>query len=129
VTVNAPFPQQVTFLYTKDLATTAQFYEGVMGLPLVLDQGSCRIYQVSGDGFLGFCERAIPAEPTGVIFTFVTPNVDDWYERLQGRGVQFDKPPALNPDYNIYHCFLRDPNGYLLEIQEFLAPEWAKTRG
>ena len=38
---------------------------------------------------------------------------------LQARGVQFDKPPELNPKYAIYHCFLRDPNGYLLEIQRF----------
>jgi len=38
------------------------------------------------------------------------------------RGVVFDSPPALNPKYNIYHCFLRDPNGYLLEIQRFEQP-------
>ena len=34
-------------------------------------------------------------------------------------------PPALNPEYGIYHCFLRDPNGYLVEIQRFLDPSWA----
>jgi catechol 2,3-dioxygenase-like lactoylglutathione lyase family enzyme len=119
-----PFQQQVTFFYTKNLATTAKFYEEVIGLPLALDQGSCRIYRVSKDGFLGFCERATPTEPTGVIFTLVTSEVDAWYAKLQAKGVQFDKPPQLNPDYNIYHCFLRDPNGYLLEIQEFLSPDW-----
>ena len=25
---------------------------------------------------------------------------------------------------HIYHCFLRDPNGYLIEIQRFLNPAW-----
>ena len=50
--------QQVTFLLTSDLAATAHFYEDVLGLPLVLDQGSCRIYQVNGNAFIGFCERA-----------------------------------------------------------------------
>jgi catechol 2,3-dioxygenase-like lactoylglutathione lyase family enzyme len=29
------------------------------------------------------------------------------------------KPPAHNPRYGIYHCFLHDPNGYLVEIQSF----------
>ena len=122
--------QQVTFLFTRDLETTAKFYEEVMGLRLVLDQGSCRIYRVCGDGFLGFCQReGAPQPPQGVIFTFVTTAVDEWYEFLLGHGIVFDKPPALNPDYNIYHCFLRDPNGYLLEIQQFLDPDWPLKKG
>ena len=117
--------QQVTFLYTRDLQQTAKFYEDVMGLELVLDQGSCRIYRVSDDGFLGFCERAsAPEEPEGLIFTFATRQVDEWHQLLVERGVEFEKPPTLYPDYNIYHCFLRDPNGYLLEIQQFLDPTW-----
>ena len=120
-----PIEQQVTFLYTRDLQATAHFYETIIGLNLILDQGSCRIYQMSHDGYLGFCERAdAPLEPAGLIFTLATSAVDEWYEYLVGRGVVFEKPPAVNPDYNIYHCFLRDPNGYLLEIQQFLDPAW-----
>jgi catechol 2,3-dioxygenase-like lactoylglutathione lyase family enzyme len=121
-----PIEQQVTFLYTRDLVKTSHFYETVMGLPLVLDQGSCRIYQVSPDGFIGFCERGTTATglPENIIYTFVTSHVDAWYEYLVARGVKFEKQPVLNPDYNIYHCFLRDPNGYLLEIQQFLDPAW-----
>ncbi len=119
----APFAQQVTFLYTADLAATAHFYETVVGLPRVLDQGSCRIYRVSSDGFLGFCTRA-GAQPAGVIVTFVTLEVDAWCVRLQSRGAVIEKAPAFNPAYNIYHCFLRDPNGYLLEIQRFCDPAW-----
>ena len=117
--------QQVTFLYTRDLAATAVFYERVLGLPLVLDQGNCRIYGVGAAAFVGFCERAdAPERPTGVILTLVTREVDAWYDFLRRQGVSFEKPPALNPTYNIYHCFLRDPNGYLLEIQTFLDPAW-----
>ncbi|MFZ1400558.1 MAG: VOC family protein, partial [Candidatus Promineifilaceae bacterium] len=48
--------QQVTFLHARDLAETAVFYEKTLGLKLVLDQGSCRIYRSSGDAFLGFCQ-------------------------------------------------------------------------
>lgn len=117
--------QQVTFLYTRDLVTTAHFYEEVMGLSLVLDQGSCRIYRVSGDAFVGFCQSDdAPRQPSGVIFTLVTPEVDAWYRYLSDQGVAFEKKPQLNPRYNIYHTFLRDPNGYLIEIQRFLDPTW-----
>ena len=118
-----PIDQQITFLYTRDLAVTARFYEDVMGLPLALDQGDCRIYRVGDAAYVGFCQRAeAPAQPSGVILTIVTPEVDEWYRHLSDRGVAFEKPPALNPKYGIYHCFLRDPSGYLIEIQRFTDP-------
>lgn len=118
-----PIDQQITFLYTRDLAETARFYEQVMGLPLALDQGSCRIYRVSDDGYIGFCEHLkAPERPEGIILTIVTPEVDEWHRALSDRGVIFEKPPTLNHKYNIYHCFLRDPNGYMVEIQRFLDP-------
>ncbi len=39
--------QQITFVYTADLAASARFYGEQLGLPLVIDQGSCRIYRVN----------------------------------------------------------------------------------
>jgi len=119
-----PIDQQVTFLYTRNLPASAHFYETVMGLSLVLDQGGCRIYRISSDGFLGICHSDDAEQPQGIIITIATHQVDQWYRYLSEQGVTFEKPPAHNPDYNIYHCFLRDPNGYLLEIQQFLDPAW-----
>jgi catechol 2,3-dioxygenase-like lactoylglutathione lyase family enzyme len=52
--------------------------------------------------------------------------VDVWHAYLAERGVAFEKAPALNARYNIYNCFFRDPDGYLLEIQAFLDPAWPK---
>ena len=122
-------PERLPFLYTRDLAASAYFYGEVLGLPLVLDQGLCRIYRVSGDAFLGVCQRdGATVNPATVIVTFVTDDVDGWHARLVARGVVFEKAPALNPAYNIYHCFLRDPSGYLLEIQTFRDPAWPRGR-
>jgi catechol 2,3-dioxygenase-like lactoylglutathione lyase family enzyme len=120
----ALFDAGITFCYTRDLKKTAQFYEVIMGLPLVLDQGGCRIYRASNDAYFGFCERAEVGPGKGIILTFVTDDVDGWYQKLSGQGVEFEEKPALNPEYKIYHCFLRDPNGYLLEIQRFEDPRW-----
>ena len=53
-----PFDQHVTFLYTADLRATAYFYENTLVLPLVLDQGGCRIYGVAASAFLGFCSHS-----------------------------------------------------------------------
>jgi catechol 2,3-dioxygenase-like lactoylglutathione lyase family enzyme len=118
---------QITFLYTSDLAETSRFYEEALCLPLKLDQGTCRIYQVSQDAYLGFCQRNDAPEaddhPTAcIILTLVTPDVDEWYRYLTAKGVDVDERPAANPKYQVYHFFLRDPNGYMLEIQSFLHP-------
>jgi catechol 2,3-dioxygenase-like lactoylglutathione lyase family enzyme len=115
---------QITFLGTADLAATADFYERVLGLELTLDQGDCRIYATREGAFIGFCERG--AHPEGIILTLVTQDVDGWYELLSARGVEFEKPPAHNADYQIYHCFFRDPSGYLIEIQRFEDSRWRR---
>ena len=51
-----PIDQQITFIYTHDLTISAQFYENVIGLALWIDQGSCRIYQVTDSAFIGVCQ-------------------------------------------------------------------------
>ena len=120
-----PIDAQITFLSTDNLDDTADFYERLFRFPLALDQGACRIYQVREGAFLGFCERqAPPADHQGVIFTLVSDQVDEWHRHLAALGVPIEKEPTLNPECQIYHCFLRDPNGYLIEIQHFNDPEW-----
>jgi len=123
------FDQLVTFLYTHDLEKSAAFYGEIVGLSLALDQGACRIFQTSPGGFLGVCrgseQRA--ANPDGVIVTLVTDDVDGWHERLVARGVVFDTAPTANVEYDIYHCFLTDPDGYQIEIQSFRDPAWPST--
>ncbi len=124
---NTTFDAQVTFCYCPDLDASAEFYEQTLGLPLVLDQGSCRIYRAATAAYLAFCHRESAPKPEGIILTLVSQDVDGWYSKLSSRGVEFETPPKLNPDFNIYHCFLRDPNGYLIEIQRFDDPAWEQN--
>lgn len=124
--MHPPIDEQITFVYTDDLGKSADFYENILGLDLWMDQGTCRIYRVSSSGMIGVCQvgpgakgRVSGGAQENVILTLVTSAVDDWYNYLRERGVQFEKAPEANPKYHIYHCFLRDPNGYLIEIQRF----------
>ncbi len=120
---------QIVFLTTSNLPRTSDFYEKTLGLPLALDQGKCRIYKVAGEGYIGFCEQKDPPSVGGVIITIVTKEVDEYCDLLRKRGVVFEKEPVFNADYNIYHCFLRDPNGYQVEIQRFEDPRWKDSGG
>lgn len=126
------FAQAITFLYADPAEASWSFYEEVIGLPLVQDQGTCRIYEAAAGAraFLGVCRARAPRASDnprvvgGVVFTFVTDDVDGWYARLRARGVAIPDPPSLSETYRVYHFFFRDPAGYLLEVQRFERPDW-----
>ena len=122
----APLDAQITFLYTRDLSRSARFYEDVLGFELAVDQGSCRIYRVQERcAFLGICQRDdAPEDAASLIFTLVANEVDLWYERISARGWNCEHRPRHNATYGIYHFFLRDPSGYLIEIQRFDRADW-----
>jgi catechol 2,3-dioxygenase-like lactoylglutathione lyase family enzyme len=118
---------QITFLPSADLDRSRLFYDGVLGLELVVDQGTCRIFKAAEGAFLGTC-LAETVEPTeGVIFTFVTDDVDGWCSRVAAADEQIDSGPEHSVQYQIYHAFLRDPDGHRLEIQRFDDPDWASA--
>ncbi len=128
------FDQQVTFLYADDAPACWDFYERVMELKLVQNQGRCRIYEVAGSrAYLGLCmSRASrvtdnPRVEGGVVFTFVADDVDGWYEFLKAKGLAIPHAPELSVEYKVYHFFFHDPAGNTLEIQRFENPSWPRV--
>jgi len=127
-----PPAQQITFLYAEDLAASRRFYQDVLRLPLVQDQGTCAIYAAApgGRAFLGVCaargarEAADPRREGGVVLTLVSEAVEAWHAWLLAAGVSPEGPPRRNEATGITHIFFRDPAGYLLEIQRFERPDW-----
>ena len=126
------FAQQITFLYAEDPAASWDFYENKLGLSLVQDQGTCRIYATApGDrAFLGVCRARAPRASDnqrvqgGVVFTFVDPDVEGWHARLKARGVKVPEQVEYSEAYRVTHFFFHDPAGYLLEVQRFERPDW-----
>jgi catechol 2,3-dioxygenase-like lactoylglutathione lyase family enzyme len=118
---------QITFLPSSDLGRSRAFYEGVLGLDLVVDQGSCYVFRAAPAAFIGTCHRTEASATDGAIFTFVVDDVDGWCARIAAAGGSeaIERAPEHSDRYGIYHAFLRDPDGHLLEIQRFDDPEWA----
>jgi len=136
--MTAPFPQMVTFIYADKPEPCWQFYGEALGLPLVLDQGGCRIYRVAGEAFLGVCRARSHDAPDpaardrrrGTVLTLVvrdTAAVAAWGERLTAHGVALASQPTYNADDDIDHFYVRDPAGYLVEIQAFRQATWPQA--
>lgn len=121
---------QITFLYYKDLKDPAKFFENILNLQLVDDQGFARIYKLAGGAFIGIVDEtkghcAAPTEKN-VLITLVTDDVQPWYRRLKEAGVAIEAPPAVQAKANVECFFFEGPGGYAFEIQTFLNPEVAK---
>jgi len=121
--------QQITWVYAHDLEATCRFYGEVLGLPMTLDEGTARIFAAGGGAYIGVCEAfgGRVVEPRGGMITLVTDDVDAWYARLTDAGATTKGPPERHEAFNIYAFLAEDPNGYLIEFQEFLDQSWPKS--
>ena len=124
---------QITFLYYKDLTIAQRFYEEIMGFQLAEDQGWAKIYRVSGNAFVGLVDETRGSlkvqENSAVMLTLVSNDVRGWYEYLKGQDVEFVREFGISDEIQIEYFFIRDPGGYIIEIEKFLKPELADTFG
>ncbi len=121
---------QITFLYFEDIAEPAHFFENILQLSKVDDQGFARIYKIAGNAFIGIVDetQGYCRAPTdkNVLITLVTDDVHPWYERLKQAGIAIDAPPAVQEKANVECFFFEGPGRYAFEIQTFLNPEIAQ---
>jgi catechol 2,3-dioxygenase-like lactoylglutathione lyase family enzyme len=118
----------VSFRPVRDLAASRDFYERDLGLPLVRDQGACLIFRVAAGGYLGLCQAGYDGSDVPLphddrwIETLVVDDVEAVHRRLLRVGADVDGPPRVNERFAITQFFVRDPDGYRLEVQRFHDP-------
>ena len=117
-----PNHQQITWVYTNDLPASTHFYEDILTLELAVDEGTARVYRISPTSFVGICQAWGDRQvlPAGTCLTFVTNQVDAWYDYLVAKNVTMEGEPHELPQFGIYACFARDPSGYRVEFQQYL---------
>ncbi|ACL70072.1 nitroreductase family protein [Halothermothrix orenii] len=107
----------IVFFKTTRLEEIKKFYQDRIGMDLWLDQGQCLIFE-KGNLQLGFC-KGDRADIEGIItFYFDSKStVDEYYQRFEKEAL--DKP-VINEKFNIYHFYIKDPEGRKVEFQTFL---------
>ena len=119
------FKATVTWLYYKELPLMQTFYEEVMGLRQVVDQGWTKIYQGSRTGFLGLVDERRGmhrwTEKKAVNVSFIIDDIDGWFAFVKSRGAFPLRGAAVSDDdVGRYRAFVGyDPEGYYMEFDLF----------
>jgi len=119
----------VVFTYTNDLAEASKFFREVLELEFVVDQGSCHIFRLTDESYIGVCD--LPDRPTekgGVTITLVSDDVEGWHDFLTEKGIRYVKKPAHSDQFGVFSSLFISPHGYRIEIQHFDDDEWFARR-
>jgi len=81
------FYSTVTWLYYKDVLAMQNFYENVLGLEVVADQGWAKIYKVSQTAFLGIVDERRGmhkfTDTKAVNVGFIIDDIEGWFNYVQ----------------------------------------------
>ncbi len=117
------FKSTVVWFYYTDMPGIQRFYEEVMGFDLIADQGWTKIYRIGPTGYFGLVDETRGmhnfTEDKGVTLSFITADIDGWFEYLDGRDDVEMRHEAVQVDER-YRAFVAyDLEGYYLEWDVF----------
>ncbi len=116
-----PHQLAITFLYYRDLPTAMRFYEDVLGLPLAIDQGWCKIYNICDGAHVGLVDEARGMNKWQPIKTVQlcirVADVDAWYDYAKEENLDALSELFVNDALGIRAFVFNDPEGYQIEIQ------------
>lgn len=115
----------VLWLYYEDLEEVQDFYQGVFGRDIIVDQGWAKVLQVSPAGFLGLVdgERGLHSatRQKAVTVSFFTGALDEWFVHLRSTPEFELRTPEITGEGDFVRTFVGyDPEGYFLEWDDFL---------
>ncbi len=116
----------ITFFYYRDLPAAMRFYEDVLGLPLAIDQGWCKIYRICPGAHVGLVDETKGmnkwAEVKPVQLCIRVPDVDAWYAYAETKELDNLSKLFVNDEIGIRAFVFTDPEGYQIEMQSATRP-------
>ncbi len=111
----------ITFFYYRDLPRAMHFYEDILGLPLAIDQGWCKIYHICPGAHIGLVDESKGMNKWQAVkpvqFCIRVPDVDAWYTYAQDKKLDALSDLFINDEIGIRAFVFNDPEGYQIEIQ------------
>jgi len=121
------FSSSIIFLYYQDFTKAIFFFEKILKLDLVMDQGFARVYRAGGDSFLGCVQKREGSIESsnrgGALISLNVDNVDKEYLRFKEFDLPYISDLKIIEQIPLKSFFFKDYEGYDFEIQEFLKKE------
>ncbi len=119
----------ITWLYHKDVLGMEGFYQEILGLELVADQGWTKIYQISGTGYIAIVDERRGmnkySEKKAVSIGFILDDLDGWFNYVSDHNVLPLREDEIStgPESK-YKAFVGyGPEDYFYEFDVFLPHE------
>ena len=114
----------ITWLYYRDLPRAQRFYEDIMGLEMVVDQGWSVIYRIVGGAYVGLVDGAHGYHKANnikpVILCLNVEDADAWHKKLTDNGLEIENLVQESERLKVKVFMFKDIEGYTIEIQETL---------
>jgi lactoylglutathione lyase len=114
----------ITFFYYDDLEGATEFYEETMGFEKVIDIPLARVFRVHGDSHIGLVDGHTGylkhGESKPVMLSWFSDDIEEWHKHLVAKGVEIEQPPEKQTYLEMRTMLFRDPEGYLLEVMQWL---------
>ncbi|MBI9010119.1 MAG: hypothetical protein JEZ05_08805 [Tenericutes bacterium] len=122
------YSSNITFLYYNNLLYGSYFMENILGLPMVMDQGFAKIYQVNKTSFIGIVKLSKEVTYKGnTLVSLNTNNVQKEYKRISKLDVFNLSEIQHIAQIPLDSFFFKDKEGHEFEIEEFLSEKDKKT--
>jgi catechol 2,3-dioxygenase-like lactoylglutathione lyase family enzyme len=120
----------ITFFYYKDLTKAAEFYEEKLGFERVIDIDLAKVFRVHDNVHVGLVDGNIGYlkynESKPVMLSWFSDDIHGWYKHLKEKGVEIEHAPVKQAYLEMKTMLFRDPEGYLLEILQWLKKPYGK---
>lgn len=122
-----------TMLCVRDVERSVSFYRDKLGFDVVEAEPEIALLRIDS-GLVYLFEESEPTEDKpsvhlappidpargSVILVLTVEDCRSAYEELRARGVEFLTPPK-QPPWGGWRCFAHDPDGYLIEVEDWAA--------
>ena len=118
-----------TMLCVGDVERSTAWYRDKFGFDVLKQEPEIALLRIDSGLVYLFAESAptedkpsehLVPKPGGIILVLTVEDCREAYDELTELGVEFLTPPK-SPPWGGWRCFAADPDGYLVEIEDWAA--------